>query len=295
MLGAARHRLKARVAADQFPEVRPPDALRVAAVVRLAQAKLKKYAELPPGATIWATSKILDENDRMGSLEGVGVHLQVASIALEADGSVSPDELARFLAEGDKAMEKLESAELNNMVLIALYLTMFVSMVVLHAGALAYVTPEPAVFGELEDHGLWADLATFAWPDDAEARQALRRALYVAERVILSAGVMVSLNALSNAQYLFISYGVGLPSLVAKYEYFFSSGTANMMKRMKVRPQAEPGTFRCCSAAVAGVCSAALRAPLLMVPCPLDRLPGLLSSLLSSLFPLLLPSPSPLP
>ena len=236
MLGAAaRQRARSKsTRVDDTPSRLPPsEATRVAAVVKLAQAKLRKYAELPPGTTMYATSNILERNDRMGSLEGVGIHLHLASIVINADDSVPPEELARFQREGEKAMEKLESGELNNMVLVALYLTIFVSLFVLNVGELSYTAPEPAVFGDPSDDGAWADLATLAWPRDAEARQGLRRGLYVAERVILSAGVTTSLNTLWNAQYLYASWGVGMPSLVAKYEYFLATGTANMTKRMK--------------------------------------------------------------
>ena len=174
---------------------------------------------------------MLEHTDRLGSVEGVGVHLQAASLPLEEDGSLSQEALARFYVEGEKAMEKLESAQLNNMVLIALYLTMFVSLAVLHAGTLGYAHPVPEVFGDAEH--AWADLATFVWPDDSQAQQGLRRALHIAECIAIAAGVATCINALQNAQYLFISFGVGLPSLVAKYEYFLRSGATNMMMVMK--------------------------------------------------------------
>ena len=67
--------------------------------------------------------------------------------------------------------------------------------------------------------------------------------------------------------------GPDAPPIADQLQAILKGSFLKVLDVFKVRPQAEPGTFRCCSAAVAaaaaaGVCSAALRSPLLMAPRP---------------------------
>ena len=100
-------------------------------------------------------------------------------------------------------------------VIYSLLLTIYVTLTVMAAGTSAYTTP----FGEDED--AWTDLAHWCWPDDVDARVALRRSAYVGECVVNATGALICLVGIWEANFLYLSFGTGLPDVLTKLEYLF--------------------------------------------------------------------------
>ena len=119
-------------------------------------------------------------------------------------------------------MELLQHVTLNWSVILSLFLTIYVSLAVLHTGNAAYVGShqESSFTVDADDDSwAWGDLASFAWPLDEEARHGLRRGLYVAECVFVGFGFSVSFLGLMNVVLLYSAFGTGIPDVLGKLEY----------------------------------------------------------------------------
>ena len=102
----------------------------------------------------------------------------------------------------------------------------FVSLAVINNSTIAYVPGENSRVAFVADpqaasiaHAAWGDLASFAWPDDLGAQAGLRRALYVAECIAISAGMVDCVASLFVAVIAYAYVSAGLPDTVSKIEY----------------------------------------------------------------------------
>ena len=85
----------------------------------------------------------------LGSQDGIGFLLKMASVETEHDGTISDSELQRFRREGVDLVDVLAAGVLNYSVVLSLFLTIFTSLVVLHAGRGPYDLLAPG--GDLPD------------------------------------------------------------------------------------------------------------------------------------------------
>ena len=196
----------------------------------VAKLIVKARQELRP----WAEMVKVDPDhvNSLGDYEGIGLHLKLASLPLEHDGSVSEQTLARFQSEGEMFVDGLQASALNYTVLFSLFLTISISLLVMHAGEPAYSTETNigafhgpnGVHGNLTEAGIsntsrdaWADLASFAWPDSLETQTSLRRSLYAAECAFLGLSSFMFMCGVYEALLLFVAFGAGLPTVADKY------------------------------------------------------------------------------
>lgn len=193
---------------------------RASAVVETCRSRLQEIAH---AETINA---IKTKMVRFGGLEGLGLHLRMASIRLEQDDSES-SEFKRLLAEGEKLSELIQNVNLNFTVLLSLFLTIYITLSVLHAGQLAYSVADSSLadahverFGRISESRPWTDLATLA-STEGEAQQGLRRGLYVGECVSLALGTLICSCGLIESMCQYSTWGAGLPSILARIELLF--------------------------------------------------------------------------
>ena len=163
---------------------------------------------------------------KYGMLDGIGCLLKLADFHLERDGSISAHEMKRFESQGASLISELQASALNYSVLLALFLTIFSSLLVLHAGSSPYFTEDASLrlggAGDLASGGStrpWFDAAAVLSPDDAEQ---IRRAFYVCEVVSLALGSLATFWGLMPSVVFYVSLSTALPTIPAKCEYLLS-------------------------------------------------------------------------
>lgn len=197
---------------------------RGAALVRTARERLQRLADLPDNTS---TNQAVDVIfNKMGGPEPVSMMLSLCELRLDTDGRLlEVGALQRMQEYAHAYLENLQNSTLNMTVIYSLLLTIFVTLTVIHAGAPIYATTldgasaGAAMFGD--QHDAWAELAQWCWPEDMEAKAALRRAFYVAECVVNSLGALVCFAGLWEANFLYVAFGAGLPDTLTKLEYLF--------------------------------------------------------------------------
>ena len=174
------------------------------------------------------TTKIATKANDLGGPEALGAMLRLARIEV-TDDSLSPAAYARFEAEGADIMDMLQNLYLNWSVVLALFLTIYVSMAVMHTGSSAYASGAAiqrlafAANGDDLNVEAFGDLASFACPDDELAAAKLRRGLYIGECVCIACGVAGCLSGLVNALVIYSGFGAALPDALSKFEFIFDS------------------------------------------------------------------------
>ena len=136
---------------------------RVAALVTGARKKIVPFAQskgLINMQTKWPGMF------KLGSNDGVGFIIKLASFDLDGDSRISAAELSRFQLESEKLIEGLQAALLNYSVLLSLLLTVYVSLFVLQLGS-SYRVDGPFMDEWLSgdaalERGIYADLASSA-------------------------------------------------------------------------------------------------------------------------------------
>ena len=122
--------------------------------------------------------------------------------------------------------------------LLSLFLTIYVTLAVIHSGAPAYgpldQNMQQLAFADEEEYqwAIWGDLASFAWPDDEEAQAGLRRGLYVGECIIIVVCLLLCASGLMTAVCIYSFVGAGLPDALSKTEY----GTAKVSNFLSSSP-----------------------------------------------------------
>lgn len=191
---------------------------RVAAIIIAAREKLKPVANLDVDSAVCKgmDRQVSNVFDALGASDGVGFLLKMASFDVEADGTVSEDELRRFEHEGALLVETMTAQVLNYSVVLSLFLTMYVSLLVLHAGREPYDQAESTLkLASTSQSAAAGDAAAFLWPQDPEG---FRFVWYCIECVLLSIGTAMCLCALLVAIVRLIALA-SLPSVVAKCEF----------------------------------------------------------------------------
>ena len=140
--------------------------------------------------------------------------------------------LARLKAEGEQAFDMLQNVTLNWSVIFSLFLTIFVTLAVMHAGSAPYEpdsSARPSFAADSEEgasFGAWLDLATYLRPEDAEAQSYLRRAFYVCECAFVGFGVFACLLGLNIAMNMYTFVGSALPDALSKLEFVLANRTS---------------------------------------------------------------------
>ena len=135
MIGARQLLAKRRTRSKKSTHVSTDERERVVALVRVVRAKLQPLAAPDQDFTCIqfkpsAFKLVMD----LGSIDGIGFLLKMASVETEHDGTISESELQRFRREGVDLVDGLAAGVLNYSVVLSLFLTIFTSLVVLHAG-----------------------------------------------------------------------------------------------------------------------------------------------------------------
>ena len=200
---------------------------RIGNVVALARHKLRAFATLDEGMMSYFLfrPKMVAIGMTLGGFDGIGALLKMATFDVTGDGVICTSDIHSFQSEGALLTEQLQAGTLNYTVVYSLFLTIFVSLAVLHAGRNAYEIPEEDValrigsYYSEEGREIFADLATYAWPADFAAQLSLRRSLYEGEYISLAFGTVACIIGLLDSLLLYISMSTALPSVICKLEY----------------------------------------------------------------------------
>ena len=174
-----------------------------------------------------------DKVSKLGDIEGMGLWLRAASIRIEADGTISPEELQRFCFEGEAAFADCQGSAINFTVIYALFLTICISLMVLHTGGNAYNHSfENDFFREALENGdagwgdylAWCDLATFFDPEDEDKQRKTRRDCYLAECISLSLAALIHTLGLIDALFLAVTFSCAFPTVADKYAFVLEQG-----------------------------------------------------------------------
>ena len=212
--------------------VPPPSPLserdRIIALVHLARKNLQPYASLDERILEcgFQNKKIFGE---LGGMDGIGAAIKISSFdvgAVESDpasSSLSDAECARFELEGITLIDAISSALLNYSVLNSLLLTICITLTILHTTR-SYEIDGPAndhilLAAAAAERGVYADVATYAWPNDAIAQRSLRRVFHWLECAITALATSLCVWSLHQAQGMYALMSTGLPSVAAKCEY----------------------------------------------------------------------------
>ena len=201
-------------------EVLQSDRDRAAAIVKKARDKLAPFAS-KADINYNRDGSLMN---KMGGPDGLGVLIKLSSYTLNPDGSMSATEFVRFETEGMLLIEGAQSALLNYAVLSSLLMTMFVTLIILHCTR-GYEVDGPSggnvLLGDAaRARSIYADVATYAWPLDEAAQVATRRVFHWLECLTLVVGLSCQTFSLLKSTFLYSIISVGLPSIVAKCEYF---------------------------------------------------------------------------
>lgn len=198
----------------KFPTM-TTSAERTARLIIAARAKLEPL--MSEKLTYKQANKIYA---KIGDLDGVGLLLKLVSFDVDADGSsVSDDVLREFQREGALMVDSVTSSLLNFSVLFSLFLTIFVSLQVLHLGGEPYAQATSSLkLGTTSRTAAAGDAAAFLWSQDAERQETFRWVCYAVECVFLSLGtLMCGIGLMSTMQrYMMIC---NLPSVAAQIEH----------------------------------------------------------------------------
>ena len=216
LVGQNARRAKARARLAPAPTSNAP-AARVAAIVAQAREKLLPFAAQEVNFDkAFAPGLNTSEYVGLGFSDGIGCLLKMASFELDPDGQLTQADLQRFEHEGAILINDIQSSALNYSVLLALFLTIYISLLVQHTGSGRYTTDPPASrLGHHNETFLWQDAAAVLAPQSAEA---VRRWLYVGEVVTLCIGTLLCFAGLLPSVILYISLSTGLPSVTSKCE-----------------------------------------------------------------------------
>ena len=202
---------------------------RVVEIINECRELLRGFAatECDTSRHTWrpVSNKTWDAASKLGDYDGVGAMLRAASIRIEADGSISDEEMRRFLAEGEAQMDAMQAQYSNFAVTFSIFLTLTVALLTLNVGTFLYATDPTAVdlddlvfgFGDAEASLVFSDFATYAWPGDAASQASLRRGLSIAEATLLSVAFFAQSWGLNTAFSLQTAFGTALPTVTAKY------------------------------------------------------------------------------
>ena len=231
MLSAAAMRSRSK-RQEQEPERQRPitraRSERVAHLINTSRSKLE------PLANAQSFASALKIHQQLGDLDGVGLLLKMASFDAASDGTISEEELRRFEHEGTQIVDALNSSLLNFSVLFSLFLTIFVSLQVLHVGREPYEQAAPTLKLAASPYTAAAgDAATFLSNDP----EAFRWVCYVLEWLLLSIGTLVQTIGLCMTMGRYMTT-VNLPSVVAKCEFLLSrpKGSATIVISFLVGP-----------------------------------------------------------
>ena len=199
----------------------PGDASRAATIVKRCREIIKPLAALAEKNSGAQTAQCCNN---AGGPEVVGALVRFARIDVSGD-ALSPAAYARFRAEGEAIMDMLQNTTLNWTVILSLFLTIYVSLAVMHSGNGAYAIDNLAQdpFGADDESSqflAWRDLASYAWPGDDEAAQAgLRRSFYIGECVCIALGMFFCSSGLLNTLIIYSVFGAAFPDVESKVEF----------------------------------------------------------------------------
>ena len=209
------------------PETIASDAERAAGLVKRSREILKPLANL---ATTNSGYKTAQQCNKDGGPEVVGALIRMAKIDLSDDSRLSAAAFARFQSEGEMVMDSLQNVTLNWTILLALFLTINVSLMVMHSGGETYgggAATHAAFEASDKTNAAWqTDFASFAYPGDDRAKASLRRGLYVGECVSIGLGIFFTASGLINALAAYSVFGAAFPDISSKVEFALDNPTS---------------------------------------------------------------------
>jgi hypothetical protein len=200
---------------------------QVAALVKRARSLLHPFAEIGDDGehlTFKQMKLAWDAGLELGDYDGIGALLRVASIRLNADGSIAADEMHRFHAEGGDLMDQIQAQCQNFTIMFSIVLTITVALMTVSIGSNFYSSEVDATepvhgFGDASASLAWSDFASWAWPHDPSARGLLRRAFAVCEAVFLGGALLWQIYGWYSAFALCAAFGSALPTVASKYDF----------------------------------------------------------------------------
>ena len=201
------------------PTVLLSDRERIATLVRTARNQLEPYARLADSDFNCAafSKKVNKEFTRLGGFDGVGATMKLASFDVEKCDS----EYSRFEKEAAVLIDGVQAALLNYAVLLSLFLTVYITLIILHVtrGYDLESAPAESSFELLEPRNMYGDFASFAYPDDTASQRVVRRFFHWGECIWLNVGLCAVTHTLNLASCYYTMMSTGLPDLVTKCEY----------------------------------------------------------------------------
>ena len=199
--------------------VEPDERLRAGKVIMKARDLLETMRSVPEDANV---HKIVPKQLKIGGPEAVGTYCRIALLNVGEDGSLSDADMVRLRSEGELIMDMWQNVMLNWSVIFSLFMTIFVSVAILHTGSPAYATLESqhTAFG-MDGPSEYTDLASFIWPEDEQAQADARRRLYTGEVVMVAIGITCCASALIIVLILYTAFGASIPDLMTKFEIMY--------------------------------------------------------------------------
>ena len=223
MLSSALRRPKTAPLETTIPMTQMADkATRIAALARTARAKLAIFADIDlnrvmnndrEGKKIWIDS---------GNGEGLGFLLQMAAFGNNQEDSVDTNDLKRFDRDASQQLDSLAGSTLNNSIALMLFLTIWVSIAMLHVGQAPY-TPDsgvPPLRDAAENTEAASDAATYFSPQNPAG---LRWGFYVVECVFVLCGFLLSFFGVFYTIILYWSLTNNLPVLINRCEFIMDN------------------------------------------------------------------------
>ena len=209
-------------------DVVPPsvdDAVILAELVRQARTALEPLAacELDCGYM-----ELTRAHKKIGAENGVGVHIRVASVRLDSDGHIGPEEFGRFMRELDEVRESLVNCFSTMLISMALLLTI---LVVLFLAKVSYGN-EIGASGLNPNASAW-DVDAIAWlcAQSSGGEMSVRRVFLGVESLLLALCIMGCLAGVFLAQCNLIIISA-LPGNMAMLEYLLRGGLKPILNWM---------------------------------------------------------------
>ena len=239
---------------------------RLGKLATIARERLKPLADpdyiITP--TYFLDRKIMRPMEAMGNDDGAAILLLVAKLDVDGDGSIDGEELQDFLERGEAYCDKWSSTITNYAIILALNLTIFISLVVLSVGDNPYASIDNRFDDRLANAefsmaaGDAADYFFSSTDDPASSAEWARYIEYILECICVNIGMVMSMFGMVMSIPLLKALGT-LPDTITKFEIVIKE-----QKRLKQMNDCIVGSV---IFLMAGICAISFRVSAIMFIC----------------------------